>query len=188
MKDRPAGAVRSGECLFSKDHKYRYRLWRKWDMTHDLVADHGEGYGRAKGSFLAVIGLNPSTADEKQNDPTITRCIDYAMRWGFDSLCMLNAFAYRSTDPRALKQVHNPIGDSNDLHLTAVMIRCHQEGGIILAARGNHGRIKNRGKAIRDMVRLQVDVPLYCLGETQYGEPRHPLYLRADLLPKAYFP
>lgn len=186
MRDNPAGLVKAGDCVFSKDRKYRYQLWRKWDMANDLVADHGGSYGRAKGSFLMVIGLNPSTADENKNDPTVTRCIDFAMRWGFDSLCMMNAFAYRATDPKAMQRTFNPIGDKNDIHLTAVMIDCHRSGGIILGAWGNHGRHMNRGRAIRQMARAFACVPLHSLGTTKYGEPRHPLYLSAELLPQAY--
>ena len=43
-------------AVFSDCRKFRYALWRMWDEDKPLVM---------------IIGLNPSTADEKVNDPTI---------------------------------------------------------------------------------------------------------------------
>src|SRR5262245_35048856 len=71
---------------FSDDRVYRWRLWRRWDH----------------GPMLMVVGLNPSTADEHTDDPTVRRCIGYAKRWGYAGLRMLNVFPYRATDPREL--------------------------------------------------------------------------------------
>jgi len=48
------------------------------------------------------IGLNPSTADETSDDPTLTRCINYAKYWGFGGVCMANLFAFRATKPSAM--------------------------------------------------------------------------------------
>lgn len=154
-------------------------------MTNDLVANHGGDFGRAKGSWLTVIGLNPSTADETQNDPTITRCIDYAMRWGFDSLCMMNIFGFRSTDPKGLRKYLNPIGDSNDLNLMEVLKKCDVGGGLVLAAWGNHGALKERGYQVARLA-VFLDVPLHCLGVTKLGHPKHPLYLSKELLPVTF--
>lgn len=80
---------------FSEDRKYRYTLWREWDMSDDMIATM-PGYDRT-GEYLQVIGLNPSTADESKDDPTLRRCIDFAQRFGFGALCMTNLFAWRAT-------------------------------------------------------------------------------------------
>src|SRR5690349_51792 len=95
----PAGAI------FSKDHRYRYLLWRTLD----------------KGSkYLAVIGLNPSTADASVNDPTNRRCIGFARDWGYSRLYVVNLFAFRATKPDVLRAAKDPIGVDNDRWLFAV--------------------------------------------------------------------
>jgi hypothetical protein len=83
---------------FSECQQYRYTLWRTWDSQADRVM---------------FIGLNPSTADETEDDPTIRRCIRFAKDWGYGGILMMNAYAYRSTAPRGLKQVTDPIGPRN---------------------------------------------------------------------------
>ncbi|GHX72979.1 hypothetical protein VCSRO16_3593 [Vibrio cholerae] len=66
----------------SKCRKYRYALWRTWDSDKP---------------FAMFIGLNPSTADEKNDDPTLRRCINFAKSWGYGGVCMANLFAFRAT-------------------------------------------------------------------------------------------
>ena len=80
---------------FSPCRTYRYALWRWWDRSRP---------------YAMFIGLNPSTADEVNNDPTVSRCIGYSRRWGYGGLCMTNIFAYRSTDPARMKAHSAPIG------------------------------------------------------------------------------
>lgn len=120
------------------------------------------------------IGLNPSTADEINNDPTVTRCIKYAHRWGYGGLVMTNIFAYRATEPTDMKRMSDPIGPDNNVWLT----RIADEAGIIVAAWGNHGQHMNRSAWVK------AHIPsLHCLKQNASGEPAHPLYLRADLEP-----
>ena len=87
---------------FSPDRVYRYSLWRFWSKN---------------GGYAAFISLNPSTADEHEDDPTIRRCIRYAKDWGYSGLIMLNLFAYRSTNPKRLYTIDDPIGPDNNFHL-----------------------------------------------------------------------
>ena len=89
-------------ATFSNCRKYRYALSRSWDEKKKIVL---------------FIGLNPSTADEKKDDPTIRRCINYAQSWGFGGLQVANLFAYRATKPTKLRYVENPVGDDNDQQL-----------------------------------------------------------------------
>lgn len=138
---------------------YRYSLSRIWDESLPP---------------LTVIGLNPSTADETEDDPTIRRCVGYAKAWGLGGLIMLNLFAYRATNPQEMKAAPDPIGPDNDAFLRV------GADGVFLAAWGAHGAFRGRGDSVR---RLLWNRPLYCLGVTHKGEPKHPLYLRADLQP-----
>ncbi len=153
------------KTVFSASRLYRYTLWRTWDMFQP--------------AYLQVIGLNPSTADEMQNDPTIRRCIDFAKRWGYGSLCMTNLYAYRSTDPNMLLHIENPIGDENDKWLHDVS----KNAGLVLAAWGTHKAIGLRHKTVMAFMETR---PLVCLGMTKGGQPRHPLYVAKTQEPLPY--
>lgn len=121
-----------------------------------------------------MIGLNPSTADEVEDDPTLIRCINFAKSWGYGGVCMTNLFAYRATDPNDMKAAADPVGASNNRWLT----RLAKEAGIVVAAWGNDGDYLNRASQIKNKI-----PNLYCLKMNKSGEPAHPLYLRAELKP-----
>ena len=87
------------DASFSKDRIHRYTLYRVWNEELPKVL---------------FIGLNPSTATETKNDPTIRRCMGYAKDWGYGSYIMGNIFAFRSTDPKNLRKTHDPIGSETD--------------------------------------------------------------------------
>lgn len=156
---------------FSPCRKYRYTLWREW--TDDLFVNRTQPVG----SYLMVIGLNHSKADETLDDPTIRRCKDFAKRWGFQALCMTNLFAWRATDPREMKRQSDPTGPENDdwLYQTA------HEAGMILCAWGKHG--SHLGRAEFVVKTLLVSADLYCLKRNLDGSPQHPLYVNANTLP-----
>lgn len=151
-------------AIFSIDKVHRYSLTRVWSPG---------------GKMAVFIGLNPSTADEVENDPTVRRCINYAKAWGCDGLYMLNIFAFRGTDPKDMKVANNPIGLENDFWL---LERC-KGAEVIIAAWGVHGEHQDRGK---NVMKLLDDLDVKCLGTTKEGHPRHPLYLRKDLQPTDY--
>lgn len=155
--------MKSGAIL-SDCRKYRYVLWRQW----------------GDGKSLVFIGLNPSTADETNNDRTISRCIDFAKRWGYDKLVMLNLFAYRTPYPNWMKRARDPIGPDNDRWLRTYC----RDAGMIIAAWGADGSFMDRENSVCGMLRGQV----HCLGITKHGHPRHPLYMRGDTRPKPYTP
>src|SRR5437763_12292606 len=102
--------------VFSACRAYRYALWRE-------AAPGRPGYA-------LVIGLNPSAADETADDPTVRRCRDFARRWGYGALCLANLFAYRATEPAALKAAAAPVGRGNDRWLT----RLAAAAGVVVAA------------------------------------------------------
>lgn len=126
--------------------------------------------------MCAFIGLNPSTADETQDDPTIRRCIRFTREWGYDGLVMLNLFAFRATDPKVMKAQTEPVGADND----EVLLKASRKVGLVIAAWGTHGEFKGRGDAVR---RLLKDCRLHHLGLSKDGHPKHPLYLKADTKP-----
>jgi hypothetical protein len=145
--------------VFSPCRAYRYQLWREWIG--------GEGY-------VMFIGLNPSTADETQDDPTIRRCIGFAKAWGYAGLVMTNLFAYRSTDPMIMKAAADPVGPENDAHLLALA----EGADVIVAAWGVNGTHRGRDAVMRKMLPA-----LHCLTLTADGHPGHPLYLPKTLTP-----
>jgi hypothetical protein len=124
------------------------------------------------------VGLNPSTADEVDNDPTVTRCINYAQNWGYGGLIMSNLFAWRDTDPRAMKAAQEPIGPENDTWLA----RLAAEAGLVVAAWGVDGRHRGRGDQVARLLAGQ----LHYLKLTKDGHPSHPLYLKKTLKPEPW--
>lgn len=144
-------------AIFSPNRAYRYYLERVWNSALPV---------------LAIIGLNPSTADETQDDPTIRRCIAFAKQDGYGAVVMLNLFAYRSTDPKRLPEVYDPIGPHNNN-----MLRRHTDGRDVLLAWGTRGGLYARDYAV---VGLLQGKALLCLGKTKDGHPKHPLYLKSD--------
>jgi hypothetical protein len=141
-------------ALFSSDRIYRFRLWRVWDKRKGLAL---------------FIGLNPSTADENADDPTIRRCIGFASTWGYGGMFMGNIFAYRSTYPVDLKNPNiDPINPENDAELCIM----NAESKLTVLCWGNHGRFNNRGDAV-----LLMFPDARHFGLTKEMQPKHPLYL-----------
>lgn len=128
-------------------------------------------------TYAMFIGLNPSTADEVNNDPTVTRCINFSKAWGYGAFCMTNIFAYRATDPKVMKAQPEPVGPDNDKWLVEIA----REAGIVIAAWGVHGEHLNRGKEVVDLLD-----EIHCLGRTKKGYPKHPLYLAKTSIPEIY--
>lgn len=139
---------------FSPDKVYRYRLWRLWNSDKPLIL---------------FVGLNPSTADENVDDPTIRRCIRFAMLWGYGGMYFGNLFAYRNTYPEQLKICSvDPLGPDNDAELLDM------KAGTLKAVLcwGNGGLFKGRGKEVEQMF-----PDAWSFGYTNQGQPKHPLYL-----------
>lgn len=155
LQDARSLVPRSSAKL-SSCRQYRYTLVRAWDDSRPTVM---------------FVGLNPSTADAKINDPTVRRCIGFARRWGFGKLVLTNLFAFRSTDPSLLKDIDDPIGPDND-HWIAESSRT---ADLTVVAWGIHGRLRDRDQEVLS----QLKEP-HCLGTTKSGAPRHPLYLSAN--------
>lgn len=147
------------EATISDNQLYRYKLSRTWDSTKPTIL---------------FIGLNPSIADETIDDPTITRCINYAKAWGYGTLLMTNLFAFRSTYPKDIYLVDDPIGGENDNYI----LECVAQSDLVVACWGNNGMYMNRENIIKDLV-----PNLYCLRKNKNGTPHHPLRLPRNIRP-----
>ncbi len=146
-------------AAFSRCRQYRYALWRTWESTQKQVL---------------FICLNPSIADEENDDPTLIRCINYAKSWGFGSVCIANLFAYKATKPYDLLANNSPIGPRNNHWLKKLA----DESDLCVAAWGNHGSYLGRSAKVQKLI-----PNLHYLKITKLGEPAHPLYLKASFMP-----
>ena len=144
-------------ATFSSCRIYRYSLSRIWDR---------------KKKYVLFIGLNPSTANEKADDPTIRRCVDYAKDWGYGGFMMVNLFAYRTSLPSNLKKIKYPVGSENDKYIVTLS----KKADITVAAWGNNGNLYSRDKQVLSLV-----PSLMCLKINKSGQPAHPLYLKKGL-------
>jgi len=145
------------EAIYSECERYRYALTRVWD---------------ADGKRVLFIMLNPSTATEVQNDPTVERCERRARALGFGAFRVLNIFAWRATDPRDMRAAADPVGPDND----AMIVESLPWADQVICAWGTHGAHLNRGPEVAAMLRAQ-GTPLHHLGLSKQGHPKHPLYI-----------
>lgn len=151
----------TGGATFSPCNLYRYTLWRSWSTGAGTV------------NFLM---LNPSTADETANDPTVERCEQRARDWGFSRLVVTNLFGFRATDPEDMKRAVDPVGPDND----AAILTAACEADRVVCAWGAHGSFLGRSATV---VRLLAGIDLWAFRLTLEGEPYHPLYLAYGVQP-----
>lgn len=146
--------------LYSEDMIYRYAFGRWWG-EQDLAAT------------AVWVLLNPATGDtEQRRRPTLERCISWSRDAGHTGIVIVNLFAYRATDPWALRTAADPVGPHNDVALAAFAAA----GARTLVAWGAHGRLHRRSSQVAPLLTKPM-----CLGTTRAGEPRHPLYVRSDI-------
>ncbi len=150
----------SKQARFSHCRRYRYWLGREWN----------QGIGT-----VLFIGLNPSTADHVQDDPTIRRCVRFARSWGYRRMEIVNLFAFRATLPEDLKAATNPVGPANDRWIR----KAEKSADIIIACWGNQGSFLDRDSEI-----LEILGSLHCIQLNKSKIPAHPLYLKANLQPQ----
>ena len=149
----------ASEAVYSPCEAYRYLLTRIWD---------------AAGTRALFVMLNPSTATEAQNDPTVERCERRARALGFGGFRVVNIFAYRATDPKVMRAAADPVGPDNDAAILASVQDWRPDR--VVCAWGAHGLYLGRGAAVAGMLR-GTGVPLWHLGLTAAGQPKHPLYI-----------
>jgi hypothetical protein len=146
-------------AILSEDKLYRYQLSRMWDDSKPPIL---------------FIMLNPSTADADADDPTIRRVIQFSTSWGHGGVYVANLYAFRSTDSKTLKTVDDPIGKDNVSHIKHLI-------GIVDKVVYAWGNNQKEPKWLSELVQTP-----YCIDLSKKGVPKHPLYLKSDLLPKIY--
>jgi len=167
MKEPDIFDTENNGAMFSQDRKYRYVLWRIWNKDMPLVM---------------FIGLNPSTANETTDDPTIRRVCRFAQDWGFGGVYMMNLFDQVTSDPKKLEMPEKTPQylpsrfDHNDLWLTAIADKCKK----IIFAWGSFKEAKEKGKKVAKIFTG------YALGINKDGSPKHPLYIKKDVKPVYY--
>lgn len=154
-------------AVYSPCEGYRYLLTRVWNP---------------KGEKALFVMLNPSTATEVQNDPTVERCERRARALGFGAFRVTNIFAFRATDPRVMRAVADPIGPGND---AAIADSAQGWADRIICAWGTHGAHLGRGAQVERLLR-DTGRPLFTLGLSQGGHPKHPLYIGYDRQPELW--
>lgn len=151
----PKGAV------LSPCGQYRYYLWRELPRGH---LNH-----------IVFIMLNPSTADADEDDQTVRKCMSFATAWGYRHIGIVNLFALRSTDPKALKTAQDPVGPANDEWIR----RISSNAELVVCGWGNHGSMLDRGRKVFETLKAPQ-----CLTVTNEGQPGHPLYLSMTVKPR----
>ena len=149
--DAPSTAV------YSDCETYRYSLTRVWEPA---------------GQKVMFVMLNPSTATEVQNDPTIERCERRARALGFGGFRATNIFALRATDPKVMRAAEDPEGPEN----TEAILDGARWADMVICAWGTHGAHRGQGARITQLLRKN-GLPLYHLGLSKAGHPKHPLYI-----------
>jgi len=155
-------------AVFSPCRKWRYHLKQVWDDT--------------KPNLLWMM-LNPSTADETQNDPTVERCEQRARQWGYGGVEVYNIFAYRATDPSDMKAQAEPIGPDNDKW--AAEFAKQSQHTLAILGWGEHGKHRDRGAEVLKIIQShqgQVQV----LKVNKSGHPKHPLYIGYKQKPQPF--
>jgi hypothetical protein len=150
--DAPSTAV------YSDCENYRYSLTRVWHPEAERVL---------------FVMLNPSKATEIENDPTVERCERRARALGFGGVQVTNIFAWRETSPKLMRQAKDPVGPDNDMILNEGILWADQ----VIAAWGTHGAHLGRGAQVQELL-SRSQTPVYHLGLSKDGHPKHPLYIR----------
>ena len=158
-------------AILSNNKKYRYSLGRCWDESKPI---------------LMFIMLNPSTADDKEDDPTIRRCIGFAKSWGYGAIIVCNLIPYRATNPKELLSIDDNefLGTIDNKGIvgyynSAYISKLSQKVDKVVCAWGNSNVIKKLRINISKIKEI-VDKPLYYIEISKDGTPKHPLYLKSD--------
>lgn len=157
------------QAVISDCKKYRFALSRIWDHQKPMAM---------------FIMLNPSTADAKQDDPTIRRCISFAKSWGYGGIIVCNLFPFRATNPKELLVRENI---STQISLNSFYIRQLQEHcRVIILAWGNENildKIFKEHYPVGKLSFLKLE-KIHYLELSKNGTPKHPLYLPQTLKPQ----
>jgi hypothetical protein len=161
------------EAELSPDGVYRYTLTREW----------------ADGKCVCWLMVNPSTADATLDDHTIRKCIGFSKRWDYGRMVVINLYALRSRDPRAVERAgSSAVGPLNDYWIKESL----RESREVICAWGCAQHIASIDARINAVMKLikaeQPHISLSCLGKRKDGHPKHPLTLGYDTLREEFNP
>ena len=156
--------------LKSNDNKNRYALGEICKTPNKL---------------LFCIGINPSTATPEKLDPTATRIKNIALEHGYDSWIILNLCSQISTDPNCMNDIQSDLSHQKNLEIIEDLIKKYGNCGDFLFAYGNLISKKTYlNKNLCDIIQIlstnKLSGNCYCLGKTKKGNPKHPLYQKAN--------
>lgn len=144
-------------AVLSDDRAHRYWLVRRWDAERPV---------------LVTCMFNPSTADERVDDPTIVRLCGFARRWGYGGVLVVNLYSLRTPDPAMVKgQEKRAWGDAQPQAIGTALHIAAEQGTPVLCA---WGALASQLDAVPFM-ESAAGVDLICLGMTNNGSPKHPM-------------
>lgn len=153
-------------ATFSDSREHRYELTREWDSHKPTIV---------------WCGLNPSTADEMKDDPTIRREVGFSKDWGFGQYIKVNAYAWRATKPKDMFEAQangaDIVGAANDDNIRRLL----GSAGMFVACWGANID-KRRSWELQTLMRNSLRT-VHVLKLTKQGHPQHPLYMPADTKP-----
>ena len=158
----PAGMT--GNAYFcGENNEYRPYLYRRWG---DVLNDP---------NYVMFVGMNPSTADANSNDPTLTRMIGFASKWGYPACYVCNVLDYRATFPKEL--IGKPA--CSDENIRVILSIAKRADRVVVCYGVLPSNLHDVAMQTINQLRLH-NIRMWCFGRTLKGHPRHPLYLRSD--------
>ncbi len=159
-------------ALISECGSYRYSLERLTYQRQPFGMDHSEPL-----RTVLWIMLNPSTADAREDDPTIRRCMGFSERWGFDRMLVGNLFAYRCTDPAGLNFAQQEGFDIVGPRTNEVLMQLAEQAEMVVLGWGANGvRWAHRGAWVAKNI-TPIAPAMFMLARTANKQPGHPLRL-----------
>lgn len=176
MPNQPKPPPWSGGATFSDCGSYRYKLWR-------------ERPGAPAGDrWLVFAMLNPSLAGATKTDPTVTKCVGFAERLGFDRFVVVNMFALVTPYPKKLyaemRAGADVVGPDNVKYWCDVLDEAEAYGGRVVAAWGANKTGDRSALFARLAERRGLALGAIAL-TPKGGAPQHPLMAKyvTDLVP-----
>jgi len=137
---------------FSIDKKERYSLKREWD--------------KSKNKILYIM-LNPSLADDKNDDPTIRRLVSFTKKYNYGGFLVGNIFTTITPNPKEIDKSKG-ISDKNFEKLLKLINKVDQ----IVYAWGDN---IEEPQLLKELV-----LNPKCFGKNLNGSPKHPLYIPSE--------
>ena len=140
------------DAKLSNDKKERYTLSREWDLS--------------KGKILYIM-FNPSVADDKKDDPTIRRLINFTKKFNYGGFFVGNIFSLISSYPKQIDR-SSGISQKNLKEIKKLINKSEK----VVYAWGNSTPEPN--------FLMELVLNPKCFGKNLDGSPKHPLYLPSN--------